>query len=249
MILLGDCLERMKELESESVDCIIVDPPYGTTACEWDSVIPFESMWKELKRISKIQTAICVFGSEPFSSKLRMSAIELFKYDWIWIKNKPTGHVHAKNRPMKKHEIVSVFSKGNTLHKGQSEKRMRYFPQGLLKLEKPIFHKGDHSSSVVMGKRPSHKDNIQEFTNYPSSVLFFDGVFRGDHPTQKPVELLEYLIKTYTQEGDTVLDFTMGSGSTGVAAFKSKRKFIGIELNESYVEIARRRIAHAKEGA
>lgn len=238
----GDCLDLMKDIPDDCIDLCLTDPPYGTTACKWDSVIPFKPMWLELKRIVKDNGAICLFGSEPFSSALRMSNIKMFKYDWIWHKNIATGHVHAKNRPMKRHEIVSVFSRGNTLHKGQSKLRIDYFPQGLIKLKKPIHHKGNNSSNVVMGRRPSHKPTIQEFTNYPHSILSFPVPKRGGHPTQKPVPLLEYLIKTYTLEGEIVLDFTMGSGSTGVAADNLNRNFIGIEKDDKYFKIASDRI-------
>lgn len=247
MLIHGDCLEEMKKLPDNSVDMCLTDPPYGTTACKWDTVIPFEPMWKELHRIVKDNGAICLFGSEPFSSHLRMSNIKRFKYDWIWIKNRGTGHVHAKNRPMKRHEIISVFSLGVTLHEGQSKCRMIYFPQGVKKLTKPILNVADKSSNVVMGKRPSHRDNYQTHTGYPFQDLSFKVVsnIHNSHPTQKPVALLEYLIKTYTLGGETVLDFTMGSGSTGVACKNLNRNFIGIEKDKTYFDIAVKRIAES----
>lgn len=240
----GDCLEVLRTLADGSVDMVLADLPYGTTACKWDTVIPFEPLWKELLRVTKITGALLFFGSEPFSSALRTSKIEHFKYDWIWVKSRPTGHVHAKNKPMKKHEIVSVFSRGVTLHEGQSDRRMAYFPQGLRKLDKPV-KRGFRPSNVVMGARPSHRATETDVTGYPHSILEYGSITGGDHPTQKPVALLEYLIKTYTNEGDTVLDPNMGSGSTGVACVNTGRKFIGIELNPEYTQIAEKRIYHA----
>jgi site-specific DNA-methyltransferase (adenine-specific) len=242
MILHGDCLEQMKELPDSSVDMVLADLPYGTTACKWDTVIPFEPLWAEIRRVAKRNAAMCFFGSEPFSTALRVSNLGEFKYDWIWLKTKPTGHVHAKNKPMKAHEIISVFSRGVTLHKGQSENRMPYYPQGLVQLDKPIKHDRKRASDVVMAARPSHRPFETTQTGFPRSVLSFPSTNGGHHPTQKPVALLEYLIRTYTNEGDTVLDPTMGSGSTCVAAIRCKRKFIGIEREAEYVEIVRKRV-------
>ncbi len=240
-LMLGDCLERMKEIPDGSVDLILADPPYGTTACKWDSVIPLEPMWAELKRVIKPNGAILLFGSEPFSSKLRFSNFEQYKYDWYWLKNKTSGFVHAKNKPMKNLELISVFSSGTTVHVSQSKNRMTYNPQGLVKVNKTI-KSGKNRFGTVAGKRPSHKDEFtQEYTNYPKMTLEFN-CEHGLHPTQKPTDLLEYLIKTYTQEGETVLDFCMGSGTTGLAAKNLNRKFIGIEKDEKYFEIAKKRL-------
>ena len=243
---LGDCLELMKDIPDGSVDLVLTDPPYGTTACKWDSVIPFEPMWEQLNRVIKPNGAICLFGSEPFSSALRMSNIKHFKYDWIWEKTRSTGHVHAKNMPMKKHEIISVFSNGSMGHASLlSEKRMVYNPQGI------IFNPHERGGGTrkfggVYGKRPSHKERyVQEASNYPSSILKFACECKY-HSTQKPVALLEYLIRTYTNDGETVLDFTMGSGTTGVACVNTNRNFIGIELDEGYFNIAKKRIEEAK---
>ena len=236
----GDCLEVMKEIKNGSVDAIITDPPYGTTACKWDSVIDFELMWEQLNRIIKPNGAIVLFGSEPFSSALRMSNIKNYKYDWIWDKASATNFVHAKNKPMKQHEIISVFSLGTTVHKGQSKARMDYNPQGLIEINKK--RKKTKTSGVNFTERPSHKDEfISTHTNYPKTILTFKRD-KGLHPTQKPIALMEYLIKTYTNENETVLDFTMGSGSTGVAAKQTNRKFIGIEQDEKYFNIASERI-------
>lgn len=233
----GDCLELMKNITDGSVDLVLTDPPYGTTACKWDSVIPFEPMWKQLNRIIKPNGAICLFGSEPFSSALRMSNIKHFKYDWIWEKTRATDFVNANNKPLKKHEIVSVFSNGTTAN--GSDKKMVYFPQGLVMSERKI----KRTSRGFQGERPKQKDEYTSFwTNYPSSVLKYKSIGNTIHPTQKPVALLEYLIRTYTNDGETVLDFTMGSGSTGVACVNTNRNFIGIELDEGYFNTATQRI-------
>ena len=244
-----DCLKAMKNIPDNSVDMILTDPPFGTTECVWDHIIPFEQMWSEVNRIIKTKGCIALFGSEPFSSALRMSNMKMYKYDWIWIKNTHTNFVHAKNKPMKKHEIISIFSKGTTVHKTQSINRMDYYPQGLIKCNKLVNGK-TKNSNISFGKRKSHKDKyIRSYTNYPHSCLFYDvdnNCKKRFHPTQKPIKLLEYLIKTYTLENQTVLDFTMGSGSTGVACKHLNRNFIGIELDEKYFKIAEKRIKEAE---
>ena len=238
----GDCLDKMKDIPDGSVDAIITDPPYQTTSCKWDIKIPFEPMWEQLKRITKKNGAIVLFGSQPFTSALVMGNPKMFKYEWVWEKKKfNSGFVHAKNKPLKKHENILVFSEGTTVHKCQSENRMEYNPQGLLPTNK-IRKKNTTHTDVSFGKRKSHRDTIQEYTNYPKSIISFDLEGKPIHPTQKPVALLEYLIKTYTQEGETVMDFTMGSGSTGVACINTKRDFIGIEKDDKYFEIAKKRI-------
>lgn len=237
-LLFGDCLERMKEIPDGSVDMVLTDPPYGTTACKWDSVIPFDSMWAELKRIIKPNGAIVLFGSEPFSSVLRCSNLKMFKYDWVWNKTKPQGFLNAKARPLVEHELIHVFSSGTCT---STSKTMTYNPQGLINVD--VLLKNTDTES--MGKRKSRKSGSeykQTQSGYPRSILRYAHDQSKLHPTQKPVALLEYLIKTYTQEGETVLDFTMGSGSTGVAALNTNRKFIGIELDEGYFNIAKDRI-------
>lgn len=239
----GDCLEIMKDIPDSSIDMVLTDPPYGTTACKWDSVIPFEPMWEQLKRIVKPRAAIVLFGAEPFSSVLRVSNLPMFKYDWVWSKSKAVGFVNAKLKPMPKHEIISVFSTGTTANRAKGN--MSYNPQGLVTFNKTVRgRKGKATDSDGNGYgRPSMKDEVfQEFTNYPTTVLEFNNEGKPVHPTQKPVALMEYLIKTYTNEGDVVLDFTMGSGTTGVAARNLNRKFIGIELDEKYFQIAKERI-------
>ena len=234
-LLFGDCLERMKEIPSGSVDLILTDPPYGTTACKWDSVIPFEPMWAELKRIIKPNGAIVLFGSEPFSSALRMSNIKEYKYDWVWIKDRPTGHMNAKTRPLKKHELIHIFSNGQARAGGDN---MPYNPQGLTEVNA----KRVESRTQQNDNHTYKKEYSQQFSNYPNGILEFSRPNKPTHPTQKPVALLEYLIKTYTQENETVMDFTMGSGSTIVAALNTNRKAIGIELDEGYFDIARKRV-------
>ena len=229
----GDCLERMKEIPDCSVDMILTDPPYGTTACKWDSVIPFETMWAELKRIIKPNGAIVLFGSEPFSSALRMSNIKKYKYDWVWDKKLPSGMQIAKYRPMQRHENIMVFCENGTPN---------YYPIKTPQKERTgrIYSKSETSPiKYDDGKLKTYKEK-----NPQSIIEFYKRDGKSLHPTQKPVALLEYLIKTYTNEGETVLDFTMGSGSTIVAALNTNRKAIGIELNESYFNIAKERIGN-----
>ena len=235
----GDCLELMKDIPDGSVDLVLTDPPYGTTACKWDSVIPFEPMWEQLNRIIKDNGAIVLFGSEPFSSYLRMSNIKGFKYDLVWKKSKSGSAFTAKYRPINKHEMISVFSKNG--------KKTKYNPQ----MTKDEPYKRTHKIREVdinnhkIGFNRKEVVSVNEGYRYPTTVLDFPQKWRRQdqvHPTQKPVELLEYLIKTYTNECETVLDFTMGSGSTGVACVNTNRNFIGIELDENYFKIAKERI-------
>lgn len=239
----GNCLDLMKDIPDKSVDMVLCDLPYGTTDCKWDSVIPFESLWEQYNRIIKDNGAICLFGSEPFSTYLRMSQIDKYKYDWIWVKSKGScsGFVHAKNMPLKQHEIISVFSKAPIGHISLlKEKRMRYNPQGLI--YKPTKESSKRKFGSTVGNRPSHvTEYVREYTNYPVSILNIDSE-KGLHPTQKPVALLEYLIRTYTNESETVLDNCMGSGSTGVACVNTNRNFIGIELDTHYFQVAKERI-------
>ena len=249
-LIQGDCIEEMNKLidKGVKVDMVLTDPPYGTTACKWDSIIPFEEMWSKLNQLSSSITTFALFGSEPFSTKLKYSNLEDYKYDLYWIKNRSTGFVHCKNKPLKNLELISIFSKGTTVHKNQSNNRMTYNPQGLIKSDK-LIKVGESKFGTMNGKRPSHKrEYIQEYTNYPSMTIFFEVVPTNKiiHPTQKPVDLLKYIVLTYSNKGDTVLDFTMGSGSTGVACLQTNRNFIGIELDKKYPEIAEQRINEAK---
>lgn len=239
-LMFGDCLERMKEIESGSVDMILTDPPYGTTACKWDSIIPLEPMWEQLKRIIKPNGAIVMTASQPFTTTLIASNMKMFKYCWMWEKNRPTGSQHARNRPMSKHEDITVFSLAPMGHVSQlKDRRMAYNPQGVVSTgrKKTVNEKGFHGNHI--GARPNQVGNEYDvFTGFPDTILKFSKDESHVHPTQKPVALMEYLIKTYTNEGETVLDFTMGSGTTGVACVNTGRKFIGIELDPTYYGIA-----------
>lgn len=242
-LIKGDCLEVMKGIESGSIDAIITDPPYGTTACKWDSVIDFDLMWEQLNRIIKPNGAIVLFGSEPFSSALRMSNIKRFKYDWHWNKTSTSGFVNAKLKPMNTMENIMVFSKGKTSNGNKNN--MPYNPQGLIvygKVTKNGASKKENSTFRVNNK--SKNGYIQKFTNYPRNYISIPYVKKSIHPTQKPVALMEYLIKTYTNENETVLDFTMGCGSTGVACVNTNRNFIGIEQDDKYFNIAKERIGN-----
>ena len=235
-LMLGDCLERMKEIPDGSVDMILADPPYGTTACKWDSVIPFDLMWIELKRVIKSNGAIVMMASQPFTSALCASNFAGFKYCAVWDKKIPAGMSYARYRPMQQHEDIVVFSKDGA--------KLNYIPQVTERL-KPISKGGNKFSEVAPIAACKNGSNFKKeyTTKQPTTILQFAKVRRGAlHPTQKPVALMEYLIKTYTQEGETVLDFTMGSGSTGVAAKNLNRKFIGIEKDAGYFEIARQRL-------
>lgn len=238
-----DCLIGMQRIPDCSVDCIITDLPYGTIACAWDSIIPFDKLWEQYKRIIKPQGVIALFGSEPFSTMLRMSNLEWFKYDWIWSKNRYSGFVHAKNMPLKDFEIISVFSPASMGHANLlGDKRMTYNPQDLVKAHK-VKTGALKKFGGVVGKRPSQKDTVvSEYENYPTATLFFDVATEGFHPTQKPVDLIRYLIRTYSNEGDLILDSTCGSGTTCVAAVREKRHFIGFELTEEYYNIACKRV-------
>jgi site-specific DNA-methyltransferase (adenine-specific) len=235
-LMQGDCLERMKEIESGSVDMVLADPPYGTTACKWDSVIPFEPMWAELKRIIKPNGAIVMTASQPFTTALIYSNMKDFKYCLVWEKTIGTNPMLTKKQPFKKHEDIAVFYRKQPAYNPQFEHGAPYTDK-----ERNSGLKAIHLDS------PGVKKAINNVgTRYPSSVKKFSNANNGNvHPTQKPVALMEYLIKTYTNEGETVLDFTMGSGTTGVAAINTGRKFIGIELDEHYFQIAQNRINEA----
>lgn len=252
MFLVGDCFDHMAALPSGSVDMVLADLPYGTTACAWDSVLPLDRLWAEYRRLLKPLGAVVLTGSQPFSSALVMSNPEWFKYEWVWLKNKATGHVHAKNKPMKKHELVLVFSPGTTVHASQSKTRMTYNPQGLSELPEGTMRvrsdAGGHDA--VMSARASHKPTVRTHEGYPISLIDFpiDGGNVGNahiHPTQKPVALFEYLIRTYTDEGQTVLDNTAGSGTTAIAAMNCGRNWICIERDPDYAAKAQARIAEA----
>jgi len=229
----GDCLEIMPSIPDKSIDMILCDLPYGTTSCKWDVVIPLEPLWKEYKRIIKDRGCIALFGSEPFSSHLRMSNIKQFKYDWIWNKKIPSGMTYAKFQPMRQHEIISIFNSNI------------YYPQKTQR-EKSIKSGGQkHLNSNLTNLDLYKIDNFKKEYNdkFPITIIDFIKIRKDSiHPTQKPVDLLEYLIKTYTIEGETILDNCMGSGSTGVACINTNRNFIGIEKDETHFEVAKNRI-------
>ena len=232
-LILGDCIEKMKDIPDNSIDMVLCDPPYGTTACKWDSIIPLEPMWEQLKRVIKPNGAIVMTASQPFTTTLIASNMKMFKYCWVWEKSRSSTPMLAKKQPMRCHEDVCVFYKNQPTYK-------------------PIMTKGakNHASKSGKGVVRIHGERESVFSantsdmKYPRSVQFFKSTdsTRNLHPTQKPVALMEYLIRTYTNEGETVLDFTMGSGSTGVACVNTKRDFIGIELDEGYFKIAENRI-------
>ena len=236
-LLKGDCLEVMKGIKDNSIDAIITDPPYGTTACKWDSVIDFDLMWEQLNRIIKPNGAIVLFGSEPFSSALRMSNINNWKYEWVWDKKNKTGILNCKKRPLKQFENISVFYK----------KQCTYNPQmttGKFRNKKITSKKVFDSYGVLKKEVDNYNDQY-----YPSNILEFSnaGNMKGKlHPTQKPIPLMEYLIKTYTNEGENVLDFTMGSGSTMVAAKNTNRSGIGIEMDADYFKTANERVNYTE---
>lgn len=244
-LMQGDCLERMKEIPDGSIDMVLADVPYGTTACKWDSIIPLEPMWEQLKRIIKKNGAICLFAAQPFTSKVISSNFEMYKYNWFWKKNRKGGFVNAKLKPLKVIEEICVFSKGKTSNGNKNN--MFYSPQGLTRCDKLSEVRGIPKENSYARPSNLNKPYRQEFTNYPTELLIFDNIHNVGqiHPTQKPVALMEYLIKTYTNEGETVLDFTFGSGTTGVACANTGRKFIGIELDENYFEIGKNRILEA----
>ena len=232
----GDCLVEMKSIPDKSIDMILCDLPYGTTACKWDVVIPFDKLWEQYRRIIKDNGAIVLFGSEPFSSHLRLSNLSWYKYDYVWLKTKATGFQNAKIQPMRKHEIISIFY----------SKQCQFNQQNLIKLDKPIKSgrerkRNDEQHRLgVAGKT----DYYTQFTGWQTSVLSFPNPSGAGHlhPTQKPVELIRWLIRTYTNEGDLVLDNCMGSGTTAVACIKEKRHFIGYEITKEYFDIAQERI-------
>lgn len=230
-LMLGDCLESMKEIPDKSVDLILCDLPYGTTVCKWDTVISFEALWSEYSRIAKPDGVVALFGTEPFASHLRLSNIKDYRYDWIWKKSRPSNFINCKIAPLQYTENISIFYR-----KG------RYSPQMTV-------GKKNHSNKGLKTNAITGNNFIVETGNtsdqkYPSNIIEVPsiGPTKRQHPTEKPVPLLEYLIKTYTAEGDTVLDNTMGSGSTGVATKNTGRSFIGIEKDPGYFEIAKLRI-------
>jgi site-specific DNA-methyltransferase (adenine-specific) len=230
----GDCLDIMKNIPSKSIDAIICDLPYGTTACKWDTIIPLGHLWAQYKRIIKDTGAIVLFSKQPFTTKLIQSNLKMYKYSLVWKKDNHDNPLMAKKRFLNITEDICVFY----------SKQCVYNPQGIIRVNK-ITKQGRGESLSQRNSRKS--EYVQEYTNYPKNILEFKRDLPNVHPTQKPVALLEYLVKTYTNEGDTVLDCCMGSGSTGVACVNTNRSFIGIELDENYFNIAKSRIFENKE--
>lgn len=228
----GDCLEIMKQIPDKSVDMILCDLPYGTTRNKWDSIIDLDLLWKQYNRIIKDNGAIVLFSQNPFTAVLSYSNLKMLKYEWIWVKSSGTGFLNAKKMPLKKHENILVFYK----------KLPTYNPQGLIYYPR-IKKRGSVGSNY--GKAGS--ENFSEYTNYPNDILEFKYDKEKLHPTQKPVPLLEYLIKTYTNENEVVLDNCMGSGSTGVACMNTNRRFLGVELDDMYFNVAKERIEKSVE--
>ena len=225
----ADCFDVFPFIEDKSIDAIICDLPYGTTACKWDSVLPLDKLWEQYERVIKPNGAIILFGAEPFSSALRMSNIKNYKYDWIWNKSRPTGFLNAKKQPLRKTENISVFYKKQPTYNRQFKE-----------VDERIFTRTKGGGTY--GEQKNIPTNVSNGgLENPYTLIDFKCI-NGEHPTQKPVALLEYLIKTYTLEGETVLDITRGSGSTGIACINTKRNFVGIEKDDKYFEIAKKRI-------
>ena len=242
-LMQGDCLERMKEIPDRSVDMILTDPPYGTTKCKWDSIIPLEPMWQQLKRIIKPNGAIVMTASQPFTTTIIASNMNMFRYCWVWDKNQATGFLNAWRQPLKRVEDICVFYSKQCAYNPQiTDKKPENIRTGRsIKTDALTDSYGKYKNDKSYRTLPHNKAmpvNLININRVNSS--------RGKvHPTQKPVALMEYLIKTYTNETETVLDFTMGSGTTGVAAKNLNRNFIGIELDQGYFDIAQKRISEA----
>lgn len=265
-LLLGDCLVKMNEIADGSVDLILCDPPYGTTdrkgvenkgnnrLLEWDTVIPLDQLWEQYKRILKPLGTVVLTADQPFTSQLILSNLEWFKYEWIWKKRKTTGFLLANYRPMKCTEDIVVFSPGGAAAASRNGGNMTYNPQGLI--EKNVKKKNNAKRLGKFLHNPEHMgagnkllhetEYEQKYTNYPSEIIEFGLDKDSIHPTQKPVALMEYLIRTYSNEGETVLDNCMGSGTTGVACVNTNRNFIGIELNQDYYKYAEERITNTR---
>lgn len=239
-IYLGDCLELMpKHVENKSIDMIFCDLPYGTTACKWDTIIPFDKLWSEYERVIKDNGAIVLFGNEPFSSSLRMSNIKNYKYDWIWDKNKPTGMLNAKRQPLRRFENIMVFYKKQCVYNPQKIKN----PKGIEKRSLYAYNReneGGETTGEIKKRGVSSEYEADKLL--PVNIQVFKKPNKPLHPTQKPLALIEYMIKTYTNEGDLILDNTCGSGTTLLGAAKLNRNYIGIEKEEKYYEIACKRV-------
>jgi site-specific DNA-methyltransferase (adenine-specific) len=240
MIYNMDCIEGMKMLDDKSIDMVLVDPPYGTTACRWDNVIPFEPMWEQINRIIKDDSAVVIFGNQPFTSELIHSNIHNFKYSWIWNKNRGGNFVHANYQPLKIHEDICVFGSFPITY--NKKERRCYNPQ--MEDGKP-YSRGKINDVVWNGRdvKCGHIHNNKDGKRYPKSIININNKNNKSlHPTQKPVELFKYLIKTYTNENDLVLDFCIGSGTTAIACLETNRRYVGFELDEEYFKLANDRI-------
>jgi site-specific DNA-methyltransferase (adenine-specific) len=239
-IIYGDCIEKMKSIPNKSIDFICCDLPYGTTACVWDIIIPFDKLWEQYKRIIKNKGVIVLFGSEPFSSLLRTSNLNMYKYDWKWVKDNAANFLNKNYQPGKISEDIMIF--GNMATSYSKKGNMTYNPQ--ISMGNPYRNKNNvhRGTNAVIRSKINNVITENNGTRLPNNILYFNRDRIKKHQTQKPVALLEYLIKTYTDEGMLVLDNTMGSGSTGVACVNTNRKFIGIEMDEKYFEIACSRI-------
>jgi site-specific DNA-methyltransferase (adenine-specific) len=257
-IYLGDCLEVMKDIDDKSIDMILCDLPYGITACKWDTIIPFERLWEQYKRINKDNGAIVLFGSQPFTSKLIMSNLKMFKYEWIWEKTQASNFMNIKYQPLKSHENILIFGNNgfcyNPIRIKRTEKSLLRHKKGTEFKEKiKTNHKMNHLNFKITNQtydKDGMKNPISviKFSNnkaYIGLEKTYNSKFK--HPTQKPVALFEYLIKTYTNESELVLDNCIGSGTTAISCLNTNRKFIGIELNQEYCEIANKRIEHQKQ--
>lgn len=233
----GDCLELMNGIPDKSIDMILCDLPYGTTECDWDKHIDIKRLWNQYNRVLKDTGNIVLFASQPFTTKLIESNLAQFRYELIWVKSRQTGFANANHRHMKKHENILIFTKSSTSTAGDTH--AKFNPQGLIEKERRI----KRTSRGYQGERQNSSDDyISKYTNYPHSILEYASEGSTIHPTQKPVDLCEYLIRTYTDDGDLVLDNCMGSGSTAISAINTGRNYIGIELDKDYYNVAQNRI-------
>ena len=228
----GDCLEIMKFIDNKSIDCIICDLPYGTTACSWDIIIPFDKLWAQYERIIKDNGAIVLFGSQPFTTDLINSNRKLYKYNWIWEKSNTTGFMNANKMPLKIYEDICIYYKNLPI----------YNPQGVRKIQKENIRQKDKSTTIYNNMGLKNGVYVQEYTNYPKNIIKFDSCQNTIHPTQKPQALLQYLIRTYTNKSDLILDNCSGSGTTGIACLEEKRNYILIEQEKKYIDIINDRI-------
>jgi site-specific DNA-methyltransferase (adenine-specific) len=237
-LILGDCIDKMKEIPDGVVDMILCDLPYGTTSCKWDTVIPFDPLWTQYKRVIKKNGAIVLTASQPFTSALGSSNLEMLRYSWVWLKSRATGHLNAKKMPMKSFEDILVFYSSIPTYNPQN---LMYSPRKVMNSKSHSLRCKENKTSTVSGGI-KYCEYIQEYTNYPRQHIEIPSEGSTQHPTQKPVALMEYLIKTYTNEGELVLDNCMGVGTTGVACKNTNRSFIGIEKDDRYFNIACNRI-------